>query len=251
METVEYLKMAETENEHWWFCGRRAIVDAILATLDLPSHARIVEIGAGTGGNLPMLERYGQVTAVEMSDVARQIVRERMGRDLLDGYLPDQIPLQSGSADLVCLFDVLEHVAEDEASLDAIFGMLGPGGRLLLTVPAHQWMWSAHDESLHHFRRYSRKGLRERLEAAGFVIDRLTYTNAALFPVAALARLADRLRGSEQPSGHNTPSAPVNAAMKALFSSESLIVPRFNLPMGVSLLAVCRKLADSVTSAAA
>ncbi len=251
MELAEYWKMAETENEHWWFCGRRAIVDAVLSTLDLPPRAAIVEIGAGTGGNLDMLEKYGDVTAVEMSEVARQIVRERTGREVLDGYLPHAIPLQHASADLVCLFDVLEHVEQDEQSLSAIHKMLQPGGRLLLTVPAHQWMWSAHDESLHHFRRYSRNGLRGRLEAAGFVVERLTYTNAALFPVAALARLADRLRGSRKPSGHDTPPPALNAAMKAVFSSERLILPHFDLPAGVSLLAVCRRADEAAASAAA
>jgi len=250
MELAEYLKMAETESEHWWFCGRRAIVGAVLSTLDLPPDAAIVEIGAGTGGNLDMLERYGKVAAIEMSEVAREIVRERSGRDIFDGYLPDNIPAAVSGADLVCLFDVLEHVEHDAQSLSAIHQMLHPGGRLLLTVPAHQWMWSAHDESLHHFRRYSRSGLRSRLEAAGFAVERLTYTNAALSPVAALARLADRLRGSDSPSGHDTPPAPLNAAMKALFSAESLVVPHVNLPMGVSLLAVCRK-TDADASAAA
>ncbi|MGB3503183.1 MAG: class I SAM-dependent methyltransferase [Mesorhizobium sp.] len=251
MELDEYRKMAETENAHWWFCGRRAIAEAVLKSMDLPANARIVEIGAGTGGNIPMLERFGHVTAIEMSGLARDIAREKTGHRFLDGYLPGNIPVAPQSADLVCMFDVLEHVSEDEASLDAIYAMLKPGGQVLLTVPAHQWMWSAHDESLHHFRRYSRNGLRTRIEASGFVIDRLSYTNAALFPVAAIARVMDRLRGSTNPSGHDTPPGPINAAMKALFAAESLVVPRVPLPMGVSLLAVFRKAAANEVRAAA
>ena len=87
---------------------------------------------------------------------------------------------------------MLEHVAEDEASLVAMRRLLKPNGKIVLTVPAHQWLWSTHDVGLHHMRRYSRELLRERIEQAGYRIEKLTYTNAALFPVAVLARLADR-----------------------------------------------------------
>ncbi|PAQ01861.1 class I SAM-dependent methyltransferase [Mesorhizobium mediterraneum] len=241
MELDAYRQMAATEDEHWWFCGRRAIAEAVIRHLDLPAKARIVEIGAGTGGNIQMLEQFGAVTAVEMSDLAREIAGEKTGRDFLAGHLPDNIPVAPQSCDLICLFDVLEHVAEDEASLAAIRQMLKPGGRVILTVPAHQWLWSTHDVGLHHMRRYSRNLLRERIEKAGFTIDRLSYTNAALFPAAVLARLLDRLRRPARPAGHATPPKPVNAAMKAVFSAEGRIVPNASLPFGVSLLAVFRR----------
>ncbi|MER8801854.1 class I SAM-dependent methyltransferase [Mesorhizobium sp. M0998] len=241
MEIDAYRQMAATEDEHWWFCGRRAIAEAVIRSIGLPENARIVEIGAGTGGNIRMLEQFGAVTAVEMSDLARRIAWEKTGRDFLAGHLPDNIPVAPQSCDLVCLFDVLEHVAEDEASLAAIRQVLKPGGSVVLTVPAHQWLWSTHDVGLHHMRRYSRNLLRERIERAGFAIDRLSYTNAALFPVAALARLVDRLRKSALPAGHATPPKPLNAAMKAVFSAEGRIIPNANLPFGVSLLAVFRK----------
>ncbi|RJT42365.1 class I SAM-dependent methyltransferase [Mesorhizobium waimense] len=241
MELDAYRQMAATEDEHWWFCGRRAIAEAVIRGLKLPEKAHIVEIGAGTGGNIRMLEQFGAVTAVEMSDLARQIAREKTGRDFLAGHLPNNIPVAPQSCDLVCLFDVLEHVAEDEASLTAIRQMLKPGGRVILTVPAHQWLWSTHDVGLHHMRRYSRNLLRERIDKAGFTIDRLSYTNATLFPVAALARLMDRVRKPARPAGHATPPKPINAAMKAVFSAEGRIVPNATLPFGVSLLAVFRE----------
>ncbi|HEY6632252.1 MAG TPA: class I SAM-dependent methyltransferase [Rhizobiaceae bacterium] len=246
MELDAYRNLAATEDEHWWFCGRRAIGEAVIRSLSLPGNAKILEIGAGTGGNIAMLEKFGEVQAVEMSDLARQIAREKTGRDFLYGYLPNNIPVSADSVDLICLFDVLEHVAEDEESLVAMRRMLKPGGKIVLTVPAHQWLWSTHDVDLHHHRRYSRSQLKERIERAGYRIDRLTYTNAALFPVAALARLADRLRGAGTASGLAQPSAPINAAMKALFSAESLIVPNASLPFGISLLAVFGKEAEAL-----
>ena len=241
MELDEYRRMAATEDRHWWSCGRRAVVKAVINGLGLPGNAKILEIGAGTGGNITMLEKFGEVQAVEMSDLARQIAWEKTGRDFLYGYLPDNIPVSAGSVDLICLFDVLEHVAEDEASLVAMRRLLKPNGKIVLTVPAHQWLWSTHDVGLHHQRRYSRDLLRRRVEEAGYRIEKLTYINSALFPLAVMLRLADRLRNGSQSSGSAMPPAPVNAVMKAMFSAESLIVQNASLPFGVSLLAVFSK----------
>lgn len=249
MELDAYRQMAATEDEHWWFCGRRTIAETVIAGLGLPKNASIVEIGAGTGGNIAMLERFGEVQAVEMSDLARQIAWEKTGREFFYGYLPDHIPVAPESVDLICLFDVLEHVDEDEASLAAMRRLLKPGGRIVLTVPAHQWLWSAHDVGLHHMRRYSRSQLRSRIEQAGYRVEKLSYTNAALFPVAIMARLADRMRGSGTPSGQAMPPKPINAAMKALFSAEKMILPNATLPFGVSLLAVFGKDEASDTAA--
>ena len=94
MELDAYRTMAATEDEHWWFCGRRAIAETVIRGLGLPKDAKIVEIGAGTGGNIAMLEQFGEVQAVEMSDLARQIAWEKTGRDFLYGYLPDNIPVR-------------------------------------------------------------------------------------------------------------------------------------------------------------
>ncbi|MDN5926755.1 MAG: class I SAM-dependent methyltransferase [Hyphomicrobiales bacterium] len=241
MELEAYRNMAATEDDHWWFCGRRAIVEAVVRAFRLPSDIKILEIGAGTGGNLKMLEQFGSVTAVEMSDLARLIAREKTGRDFLSGHLPDNIPVPPRSCDLICLFDVLEHVAEDETSLMTIGELLKPGGRIVLTVPAHQWLWSTHDVGLRHMRRYSRGLLRERVENAGYVLEKLTYMNTTLFPLAMLVRLADRIRKAEWPSGHAIPPQPINSAMKAMFSAERHVLKNRALPFGVSLLAVFGK----------
>lgn len=244
MELDAYRNMAATEDEHWWFGGRRAIAESVIRDLGLPPDARILEIGAGTGGNIAMLSEFGTVTAVEMNELARGIAKEKTGRTFLDGSLPGRIPVEPGTFDLVCLFDVLEHVAEDEASLVTIRSLLAPNGRVLLTVPAHQWLWSAHDVGLHHQRRYSRDLLRSRILGAGFALDKLTFINATLFPLAVLARMADRLRNPEKPLGHATPPALLNAAMKQIFSAEGRLLRAASLPFGVSLLAVFHDAAE-------
>ncbi len=115
MELDAYRNMAATEDGHWWFCGRRSDRRSRHPRGSAcRSDAKILEIGAGTGGNIAMLEQFGEVQAVEMSDLARQIAWEKTGRDFLYGYLPNNIPISPETVDLICLFDVLEHVAEDE-----------------------------------------------------------------------------------------------------------------------------------------
>lgn len=241
MEPAAYRKMAETEDRHWWFCGRRAVADTVIRSLGLPDDASILEIGAGTGGNIEMLSRYGNVTAVEMDEAARAIALEKTGMHFLAGHLPDALPEFDRKFDLVCMFDVLEHVEKDRAALEAITGLLAPGGRLVLTVPAHQWLWSHHDEVLHHFRRYSRAGLADLLQDTGYGVRRLTFTNSALFPAAAAARFLDKALSKDRQSassGSDIPPGAANAAMKALFRSERHILRQVDLPVGLGLLAV-------------
>lgn len=237
MERKAYIEMADTEGEHWWFKGRRAIIDRELQSINLPRGSEVAEIGAGTGGNLEMLKRYGRVSAVELDEGARAIAKERTGVDVLPCKLPNYIPL-TGRFDLICLFDVLEHVEEDGESLAAIRTLLKPGGRVLLTVPAHQWLWSPHDETLHHKRRYSKSNLISTIEATGYRIDRITFFNSILFPAAVAARMLSKARRTDNTVGGRTPPAAVNSILTNALMVESRLLQIVNLPFGLSLMAL-------------
>jgi hypothetical protein len=120
--------------------------------------------------------------------------------------------------------------------------VLRPGGAAIITVPAHQWLFSEHDAALHHFRRYSRSALRNLLERNGMMILRLSYWNAALFPVVCVHRLMGKRRRTVQPQSDTvSPPRLLNEALAALLTGESSLVSRIALPWGVSLVAVAER----------
>ncbi len=242
MNPEAYVEMADTEARHWWFAGRRAILKSLVSNIDLPRDAQILEVGAGTGGNLAMLAAFGTVSALEMDKNARALAAAKTGGrfDIRAGACPDDIPFADKRFDLICLFDVLEHIEADVATLRALQQRLGSNGRILLTVPAYTWLWSRHDEFLHHKRRYSAGRLRATIAAAGLRVERLSYFNTLLFPLVAAARLKERILSPAGSGGRGIPHASINWLLREIFALERFFLPQWRLPFGVSLFAVMR-----------
>lgn len=238
MERIVYDRMAELDATHWWYRARRDVLARLIErSVSLPAEARILEVGCGTGHNLPMLQRFGRVDATEIDGFARVIASKRLGHAVRDAALPELKGVPERTYDLVAILDVLEHVEEDRAALVSMAGKLRTGGRILLTVPAHPWMWSAHDEVNHHKRRYTKKSFRAAVAEAGLKIELLTYFNSLLFPVAAAARLAGRATGNKD-SDDALPPAPVNKLLERIFRAEAYAIGRLPFPPGVSLAAI-------------
>ena len=241
---------AKVEDEHWWFCGRRAILRSVLDRYAPAGRGTrtILEVGCGSGGNLPLLAAYGSVVAVELDDAARSRASGRGVGRVEKGWLPDGLPFGTERFPLVAALDVLEHVEDDREALRALRGRLTPTGVLIVTVPAYRWLWGRHDEASHHRRRYTRRGLGSVLTEVGFQVLYATYFNAVLFPVAAAyVKLGGFFRGAAS-LALSTPPGPVNQLLRAIFSVERLLIPRVSLPYGVSLLVCCRPGRATVTS---
>lgn len=238
MERVVYDRMAELDSQHWWYRARREILsDLIAREIKLPVDARILEIGCGTGHNIPMLERFGRVDAIEIDAAARAIASRRLGHAVSDAPLPDLPGVADRQYDLIAILDVLEHVEGDREALRSIARKLKPGGRILITVPAFPWMWSAHDVVNHHHRRYTKKTLKTVIGEAGLKLDFMSYFNSLLFPLAAAARLAGRITGKED-SDDALPPKPVNKLFETLFGLERHAIGRIPFPPGVSIAAI-------------
>jgi SAM-dependent methyltransferase len=240
MDPNAYSEMAEIEDEHWWFRGRRTIVSSLLGSLPLPKGSSILEVGCGTGGNLDMLNHFGQVYAFEMSESARQIAQKKTASqyDIRSGYCPQAIPFVGKTFDLICLFDVLEHIEEDKETLSSLSSLLNKNGFIFLTVPAYQWMFGPHDVFLHHRRRYTSRQLSAVARSAGLKPVKLTYINTVLFPLAVVARLKDKISKSKIATGANLPKPLINAIFYQLFAFEKVLLRLINLPFGVSIVGI-------------
>lgn len=234
----------DIEERHWWYRGRRAVLEAVLDDLDLPAGLRILDAGCGSGRNMVALARRGTVTGVEPASASLQVARDRGAGDVVPGSLDERLPFAAGDFDLAVALDVLEHVADDEAALRELARVIAPGGRLLVTVPQYGWLWGEHDVLAHHHRRYTRALLLRRAGAAGLQGERVTAFNAALLPAIAVVRLAQRARRRAQPSSDldRTPQGLVNSALERVIRAEAALIRRGrDLPAGVSLLAVLRR----------
>lgn len=241
MERTVYDRMNELEQSHWWFVGRRRIIAALIVRfLPKGGKANILEAGCGSGGNLAMLGSLGTVDAFEYDADARQHATEKSGLDVRFGALPDDLPFADRRYDLIGLFDVLEHVEADTASLAALAARLSDKGVILVTVPAFPFLWSRHDERHHHFRRYTRKTLAEVAAKAGLKVRYSSYFNFFLFPAAVATRALKRLTGSETPDD-SMPSGWVNGVLTRVFGAERHLVGRLRLPFGLSLAAVLER----------
>jgi len=238
MERIVYDRMAELDEVHWWYTARRRILSSLIERIVRPpADAQILEVGCGTGHNLKMLERFGTVDGIEIDEAARAVAEKRLGRSVSSAPLPGLKGVERGHYDLVAALDVVEHIDDDRATIDALASCLKPGGKLLVTVPAHQWMWSAHDELNHHKRRYSKRGLRNLIDGSPLHLERIGYFNSLLFPIAVGARLATRVTG--RGGGDDAlPPRPVNYLFERIFAAERPFVGAVPLPPGLSLFAV-------------
>jgi SAM-dependent methyltransferase len=238
MERQVYDRMAELDQRHWWYRARRKVLAALIARVVRPRpNSRILEVGCGTGHNFPMLDRFGSVEAIEVDEAARAMAERRLGRAVGSAPLPELAGVPAGHFDMVGSFDVIEHIEDDRAALAGIARCLKPGGKFVMTVPAHQWLWSEHDRVNHHHRRYTKNGVEALFDGSPLKLERMGYLNSLLFPAAVAARVAGRLSGKDD--GDDTlPPAPLNAALEKVFAQEARLIGRVPLPPGLSLWAV-------------
>ena len=241
MDRQIYDRMRAAEQSHWWFTARREILFSEISRLPLPRPAQVLEVGCGTGGNLEMLSRFGSVCAIEPDDESRLYAAERSGLNIQPGLLPAGLPAFAQAFDLVAAFDVVEHVEDDAGAVAALGRLLRPGGLVITTVPAHQWMWSAHDEHHHHKRRYSLAGYRALFQQAGLTLRRATYFNTLLFPPIAAVRVLRGVAGSKGGDDESQPPAVLNRLLHKTFAAEKTLLKVGDLPFGVSILAVAER----------
>ena len=233
----------EVDERHWWYRGRREVIRSELDSLPLPTPAEVLDAGCGSGRTMQELEAYGTVRGIELDEAAAEMARARGHGDVAIGRL-EQLPWPDATFDLITSLDVIEHTPDDREALAELRRVCRPGGWLLVTVPAHQALWSGHDEANHHYRRYSRSMLRSAAAGAGWSVTRITSFNSVLLAPAAAVRLARRRFPARNGAAEDLTIPPrwLNELLERPLRIEAGWLGRgHTLPLGLSLLAVLRR----------
>lgn len=251
MEALAHAQLDQLAHEHWWLIGRQRVCLGLLeSVLDGRRPERVLDVGSGSGGFLAPLRRLGGTlhhVDTDPGSIERCRARGEGGGLVASG---GKLPFASETFDLVCLFDVIEHIADDRAALTEVARVLRPGGTAFLHVPAHPWLFAQNDRVSGHHRRYTRGALRNLAQVADLEVLRLTGTNVLLLPGIAAAILA--LKGLEslglgRRRPHTNLSWPLpswaHALLARTFAAELRLSRTHDLPTGHSLALVARKAA--------
>jgi len=263
MQQHTYAIMDRVEEKHWWFVGRRAILEMFMRQIlvrglsrdrpDLDSSARrqrdsrqdagdtikILDVGCGTGANLEMLSQFGEAEGVDVSDDAVEFCRGK-GLSVQKG-LAETLPFDDESFDITTALDVVEHLDDDIAGLREMFRVTRSGGYSLIFVPAFMWLWGVQDDVSNHRIRYTKAQIVERLKKAGYAVERATYANWTFFAPILAGRTLMKVTGIKPESENNVNVSALNGVFGKLFGAERFWLKRFNFPIGVSIVVVARK----------
>ena len=228
----------ELEESHWWYVGRRRIVESFVKEI-CSRRPRILDVGCGTGANLKMLSQFGDAEGVDISQDAVDFCRER-GLTQVKLGAAESLPYDAGTFDLVTALDVVEHLDDDMGGLKEMRRVLRPDGRILLFVPTFMWLWGVQDEVSHHRRRYRLSQLRRVVTQAGFTVERTTYANIFFLPPIFLVRWFMRLTRMKVDSEARINISRLNSLFARIFAAERVCLRFMNFPVGVSGLCLAR-----------
>jgi len=238
MRNEEYEKLYNHEENHWWFKGTRKILFTLLNKFEKRENLKVLDAGCGTGIIVKNLEKYGEAQGIDISDEAIKFCKER-NINVEKGSV-EELPFEDNTFDLITSIDVIYHkwVNDDKKALQEINRTLKPDGRLLIQVASYNFMKSNHDEAVFTERRYTKKQLRNLLEQSGFKIEKITYSNTILFPIALIKRLTEK---KKQESEVKPVSNLTNKILTKVLNFEAKLLKNINFPFGLSIIAIVKK----------
>jgi SAM-dependent methyltransferase len=249
----EQLKIfSAIEQQHWWFVARRQIIARLIARV-LPANtgATILDIGCGTGGNIGAIKDRYRCIGVDASPTAIELAtRGHPGATFFCAPNEEELKRLASKADMILMTDVLEHVADDFLFLSKIAATVEPKTWFLLTVPADMSLWSKHDETVLHFRRYNEKRFRAVWEGLPLETRLLSHFNSRLYAAVKWTRWMSRWRGRSLGKGGMDfvlPPPAINRLLTNIFAGEAnrllkqLEGRKSGFSRGVSLLALLQR----------
>ncbi len=231
----------ELEEKYWWFVARNRIVFELLQRFFSPDEdGYVLDFGCGTGGFAKILSQKYKVICLDPSPIAVKYCKNR-GLELVFQSTIDDFYLQNPNLKAVCALDVIEHIDDDVGTLQKLYKLLENNGKLVVTVPAYQWLWSNHDVLHMHKRRYTKKHLLKVLSQSGFQVIYISYFNFFLFLPAIIKRLLTRRNNVEEQPPVDPVSDLANKILTKIFLFEKFFLPKVRFPFGLSIIAIARK----------
>lgn len=261
MRPVNYEIIFDVEDDHWWFVGRRAVVFAQIEDMlkradgmsadqtadrmsalqsDRMPALQLLDIGCGTGATMDHLRKYGEVQGIDLAMIPLSFSRRRGHRRTMCASAT-ALPFADESFDLITALDVIEHLDDDAKGLGEIRRTLKSGASAVIYVPAFQTLWGPNDDQSGHKRRYRLPELQAAVEKAGLKVERISYSNFAMFLPIWLGRKLLNLLGRSEASENRINHPLINKLLAQAFSSEANWLRRHRLPFGVSIVCVARK----------
>jgi len=251
MDELAYKQFMKLEKNHWWFNGRRRVIFHLLKQyLPKSDDLKIMDVGCGYGGMLPGLSELGNVMGMEVDLDSAKSCKERGFHRICigSGYT---MPLKSRSLDIITLFDVIEHIEDDEKVVKQCASALKTGGRIMITVPAYQFLFANNDRIARHMRRYTLSRLKKIVKSAGLEVVKGTYYNVLLFPIilpaVLMLKVRQKLNGPLKPGQTGATNLSykypkfIKNTLEWIFSSERRILSKISSPFGHSIILIAKK----------
>ena len=249
MQAEYYKEYYHLERKNWWFLARKALIrQQVEMLLGERKGVKILNVGAALGASTLMLQEFGEVTSLEYDKSCCEFVKKELGMEFINGSITE-LPFADGQFDLVCAFDVVEHVQDDLLAVTELHRVCKPGGHVFTTVPAFQSLWSEHDEINMHFRRYTMRGHLALYTKQNAEVRFKSYFNFWLFLPIYVTRILSNLfrkKGSPPKSDFGKAGESdggfISKLLFNVFRSEGLFLKRqISLPVGVSLMVISKK----------
>lgn len=245
MKENEYRVMYDIERTYWWFRGKQFLIDIFFEeNLNPSNNQRLLDLGSGTGVIMEQCQKWGIPYGVEISTLAIQMLKQRSLNLVVQADANQTIPFKDSIFTAVTCLDVLEHLENDTALLDEMIRICKPGGFILMTVPALQFLWSPHDEALYHKRRYTKNQMLNKIKQLNCTVIKATYFNATLFlPIVVVRKLKSLFKKNKEVRSDFFIPLPkwLNRALYFWYSCELKCLKFTDIPIGVSVLLMIQK----------
>ena len=245
MEKNEYRIMYDIEKTYWWFKGKQFLIDLFLRThLSESKDNKLLDIGSGTGIILELMKKHGIGYGIELSSLGIKMLKRRDLNLIVQSDVNRPMPFKKDVFSAITCLDVLEHLENDFGILKEMLRICKPGGVIIITVPAMQFLWSPHDEALHHKRRYTKKQIVDKIAPLNCIVIKASYFNGTLFlPITVVRKSKLLFRKNREVKSDFFMALPnwLNRVLYFLYSTELSCLRFVNIPFGVSALLIIQK----------